>query len=60
MVVHADLVKLIERLERLIERLDERTDRLSIRVAIIFSVATVAWAVIVIVAPLLRAQLGMS
>lgn len=43
---------------RAIEKLDDRTDALVVRVAIVFAVATILWGVIVLLAPFLRAFLG--
>lgn len=45
-------------LVRMIEKLDERTDALVVRVAIVFAVATILWGIIVLLAPFLRAFLG--
>lgn len=42
----------------MIEKLDERTDALVVRVAIVFAVATILWGIIVLLAPFLRAFLG--
>jgi hypothetical protein len=44
----------------LISGLDERTDKLTIRVAVIIGVSSVFWAVLLAIAPFLRAVLGLS
>lgn len=44
----------------LITGLDERTDKLTIRVAVIIGVSSVFWAVMLAVAPFLRAVLGIA
>lgn len=46
-------------LRRLIEVIDERTDKLTVRIAVIFAVATAAWSVLLAIAPWLRAALGL-
>ena len=50
---HRDMV-------RLITKLDERTDALATRVAVVFSVVAVLWAIFLVVAPVLRTFLGLS
>lgn len=47
-----------DRFLEMIDKLDERTDALVVRVAIVFAIATLLWGVIVLLAPFLRAFLG--
>lgn len=46
-------------LQRMIRVLDERTDKLTVRIAVIFAVATALWSVLLAVAPWVRAILGL-
>lgn len=43
---------------RMINKLDDRTDQLATRITVVFSVVAVLWALFLVVAPVLRAWLG--
>lgn len=45
-------------LARMIEKLDARTDVIATRVTVVFSVVAVLWALFLVIAPYLRAVLG--
>jgi hypothetical protein len=49
-----------EDIYKLVRSLDEKTDKVTIRVAVIIGVSSVAWAVLLALAPFLRAILGIS
>ena len=50
--VHLDL-------RRMLEALDDKTDKLTVRVAVILGVSSVLWAILLVLAPLLRPILGL-
>ena len=48
---HADI-------RRLLEQIDNRTDKISTRVSVIFAVVAVLWSIFLVLAPFIRAVLG--
>lgn len=69
--IHRDLTRLIseqgrrldgvnEKQDQRIDKLDERTDRLTTRVTVIFSVVAVLWSIFLVIAPALRALIGIQ
>lgn len=58
--LHRDQLRMIERLDAKIEKLDARTDTLATRIQVVFSVVAVLWAIFLVIAPALRALLGLA
>lgn len=46
-------------LQRMISSLDEKTDKLTVRVAVILGVSSVLWAILLVLAPIVRPLLGL-
>lgn len=44
---------------RMISALDDKTDKLTVRVAVILGVSSVLWAILLVLAPILRPLLGL-
>lgn len=56
--LHRDQLRMIEKLDERITHVDDRTDVLATRITVVFSVVAALWAIFLVIAPLLRALIG--